>query len=57
MNDAALREAELRQRKLKLVLDKVKEPDFGICRKCKQPIPDGRLMIRPESVLCVKCAI
>ncbi|WP_428979751.1 TraR/DksA C4-type zinc finger protein [Flagellimonas halotolerans] len=24
---------------------------------CRWPIPEGRLMIRPESVLCVKCAI
>ncbi len=56
VNEAALREAEQRQRKLKQVLARVHEPDFGLCRSCGQPIPDGRLMIRPESVLCVNCA-
>lgn len=56
VNDAALREAEQRYKKLSLVLDKVDDPNFGICRSCKQPIPEGRLMIRPESVLCVHCA-
>lgn len=56
VNDSALREAEKRYKKLLLVLDKVNEPDFGICRSCKRPIPEGRLMIRPESTLCVNCA-
>lgn len=56
VNDAALREAEQRYKKLLQILDKVDDPDFGICRSCKQPIPEGRLMIRPESVLCVHCA-
>lgn len=56
VNDAALREAEQRYKKLSLVLDKMDNPDFGICRNCKKPIPEGRLMVRPESVLCVGCA-
>ncbi|MCX2679132.1 TraR/DksA C4-type zinc finger protein [Galbibacter sp. EGI 63066] len=56
VNDAALREAEQRHKKMLLVLEKVNDADFGICRKCKQPIPEGRLLIRPESVLCVNCA-
>jgi len=56
VNEAALREAENRLKKLCLVLDSVNNPDFGICRSCNQPIPEGRLLIRPESVLCVKCA-
>lgn len=56
VNDAALREAEKGYKKLSLVLDKMDNPDFGICRNCKKPIPEGRLMIRSESVLCVGCA-
>lgn len=56
VNDAALREAELRFQKLKRVLENINNPDFGLCRSCHQPIPEGRLLIRPESVLCVKCA-
>lgn len=57
VNDSALRESEQRYKKLLLVLEKVNDPDFGFCRKCKQPIPEGRLMIRPESTFCVKCAV
>lgn len=56
VNDAALREVELRYKKLSLVLNRIDDPDLGICRNCKKPIPEGRLMIRPESVLCVGCA-
>lgn len=57
VNDAALREAEQRYKKLSLVLDKMDDPEFGFCRSCKKPIPEGRLMIRPESALCVNCAV
>lgn len=56
VNDAALRTAEERQRKLFAVLENVKNKDFGICRACHNPIPDARLLIRPESSLCVNCA-
>ncbi|MGS2761853.1 TraR/DksA family transcriptional regulator [Sinomicrobium sp. M5D2P9] len=30
--------------------------DFGICIKCKKPIPMGRIMAMPQSTLCVHCA-
>ncbi len=54
--DAALVSAEERLKKLKLVVDRLQEFDFGICRKCRKPIPEGRLLIMPESTLCVRCA-
>lgn len=56
VNDAALRTAEERRRKLYTVLENVNNKDFGICRACHKPIPDARLLIRPESSLCVNCA-
>ncbi|WP_353777389.1 TraR/DksA C4-type zinc finger protein [Winogradskyella sp. 3972H.M.0a.05] len=61
INNKSVNEASLRQAKLKLVnlnrvLDKFGTEDFGICLKCKQPIPVGRILIRPESLLCVNCA-
>ncbi|WP_079713416.1 TraR/DksA C4-type zinc finger protein [Salegentibacter salinarum] len=37
------------------MLDKAGSKNFGICARCKQPIPVGRLMIRPERLLCVNC--
>lgn len=54
--EAALRESEIRLTKLEKVIENLDQPDFGICRKCHKHIPEGRLMIMPESVLCVHCA-
>ena len=56
INDASLLQAEAKLRKLQIVLSKIDDPDFGICLKCKQPILVGRILIRPESLLCVNCA-
>ncbi|MBS4042204.1 MAG: hypothetical protein KGZ59_05235 [Chitinophagaceae bacterium] len=41
---------------LKKILEKVGTPEFGLCLKCKKKIAMGRILIRPESLLCVKCA-
>lgn len=56
VNEASLRQAEIKLDNLKRVLSKLGDADFGICLKCKQPIPVGRILIRPESLLCVNCA-
>ncbi len=54
--EAALRLAEGKLRNLKRVFSKLGSEEFGICLKCKQPIPLGRILIRPESLFCVNCA-
>lgn len=54
--DAALVKAEEKMKKLRLILGRIDDPDFGKCMKCRQPIPEGRLLIMPESSLCVRCA-
>lgn len=36
-------------------LKRMKEGTYGICKYCKQPIPEKRLMIRPESSSCISC--
>ena len=54
--EAALREAKIKMQRLKVMKNKIDDTDFGICTRCKQKIPYGRLMIRPESKYCVKCA-
>lgn len=54
--EAALRQAEDKLLKLKAVLQKLGSNDFGICLKCRNPIPIGRILIRPESLYCVNCA-
>ncbi|GAA4268651.1 TraR/DksA family transcriptional regulator [Hyunsoonleella aestuarii] len=56
VNEASLRQAEIKLGNLKRVLERFGTEDFGICLKCKQPIPVGRILIRPQSLLCVNCA-
>ncbi len=56
VNEASLRQAETKLTNLKRALSKVDDDDFGICLKCCNPIPVGRILIRPESFLCVNCA-
>lgn len=54
--EAALRKAEEKLNKLKLVLDKVNDADFGLCMRCGNPIPIGRILLIPQSRNCVRCA-
>ena len=54
--EAALRVAKDKMQQLKYVENKMNDPDFGICKKCKNIIPFERLMIQPESKFCVICA-
>ena len=54
--EAALRKAEEKYNKLKLVLDKVDDSDFGLCLRCGSPIPIGRVLLMPQSRNCVRCA-
>ena len=57
ITEASLRQAETKLRSLEKVLQKVGTKDFGICLKCGQAIPVGRILIRPESLFCVNCAV
>jgi len=54
--EASLRQAESKLRNLRRVFSQLGSNEFGICLKCKQPIPLGRILIRPESLFCVNCA-
>ena len=54
--EAALREAQSKLIQLNDINNKIASSDFGLCKTCKKSIPFGRLMIRPESQLCVNCA-
>lgn len=45
--EAALRESEIRLKKLEKVIENIEQSDFGICRKCHKPLPEGRFMIVP----------
>ncbi len=55
INEAVLRKAELKLSGLKFALDRISDTDFGICAKCEQPIPLGRIMLVPHSRFCARC--
>jgi DnaK suppressor protein len=56
INEAALLLAEGKLNGLNRVHSQFGSADFGLCLKCKNPIPIGRILIRPESLYCVNCA-
>ena len=57
INLKILDEAKLRKTRLTNALRRVEHEMFGICIECEEPIGIGRMMIRPESVRCVACAL
>ena len=56
VTEASLRQAETKLKNLNRVLSQVGTDDFGRCLKCKAEIPLGRILFRPESLFCVRCA-
>ncbi len=55
ISEETLRLAKNKLGKLEIALGNIDSPEFGICTGCDEPIPLGRLMILPESKMCVKC--
>ncbi len=56
INEAALEKARHTLTRLERVLQRIDDPEFGLCQACDDPIPFARLMILPEADLCVPCA-
>ncbi len=56
VTESALRQAESKLRSLEFVLSNVDHPGFGKCARCDKEIPLGRILVRPESTLCVGCS-
>lgn len=56
MNEASLNKSKFALTKLEQILKTINNPDFGLCYECDELIPFARLMIMPESELCVTCA-
>ncbi len=54
--EAALRQAREKLQKLENVLPQLGKEGFGVCAKCKNTIPIGRILLVPESRFCVHCA-
>ncbi len=51
-----LNNAKVKLLGLNKVLTQVGTEKFGQCVRCKKPIALGRIIARPESLLCVNCA-
>jgi DnaK suppressor protein len=53
---------ELRRRiaaeriRVERALQRIEDGTYGLCQACKGPIPDARLIARPDAALCVDCA-
>jgi len=56
MNQASLVKSTRRLTRLQRSLGMLDDPDFGHCMNCEEPIPYKRLLILPETSLCVPCA-
>jgi len=56
INEAALRKAENKSKGLKITLQNIDDKDFGLCARCKNEIPLGRILLMPHSRFCVHCA-
>ena len=56
LHAASLKSAQERMRKLNQAVSRMDEDDFGLCADCDEIIPEGRLLLIPETRLCVKCA-
>lgn len=56
VNEAALKKAKIKLNNLQVALGKIDEPDFGMCIRCQQPIPEGRILLMPQAIICVRCA-
>ena len=54
--DSALREAKKKLVQLKKIKSEINNENFGSCVNCKSNINMKRLMIRPNSRLCINCA-
>lgn len=55
INEEALRMARDRRIKLDDALQRVEEPGFGICSRCASAIAIERLLLVPDSRICVSC--
>jgi len=56
VSEASLGSAQRKLARLETALNKTEDPEFGICIRCLNPIPKGRMILMPESVTCVACA-
>lgn len=55
INESSLREKKQELKKLKRAKENAESERFGICTKCGDEIPFGRLEYMPHTTRCVNC--
>jgi len=56
VNEVSLRSLEDKVRKIENALARLNEKGFGLCKRCNNPIPEGRLLLLPGTTSCANCA-
>lgn len=55
INESSLREKKQQLNKLERAIENAESDKFGICTKCGNEIPFGRLEYMPHTTRCVNC--
>jgi len=56
VSEKGLNEAQARRIRLQYALSNIHKKDFGLCVECEEEIAYKRLLLLPESRLCIDCA-
>lgn len=56
VNEAALRQVEKQLIGLERAMGRLQEDRFGMCHRCGETIPMGRILLLPGAVSCVRCS-
>ena len=56
VNEATLRKKKIQFSKIQVALNEIDKPEFGVCIRCGKIIQKERIMLVPESKVCVNCA-
>jgi DnaK suppressor protein len=54
-NAALIAVLERRLQDIDSALRSIEKGQYGICERCGQPIEAGRLEVKPDATLCVRC--
>ncbi len=54
-NAALIAVLERRQDDIETALKAIEKGQYGICQRCGNPIEAGRLEVKPDAILCMKC--
>jgi DnaK suppressor protein len=46
---------EVKRRQVQAALEAMAKGEYGICRRCEEPIGFRRLKVRPETPFCLSC--